>query len=91
LRQFFEVVSPKCGDPEDANDDNTIVSVDVPRHQQTLHTVDHDKCMCTFGVWQDCVSPCRHAIAVYRLHKGRDLTYVKSELLHEYHKFAYFK
>jgi hypothetical protein len=35
--------------------------------------------------------PCRNGIAVYRLHKGRDLTYVKSELVHEYHKFAYVK
>ena len=35
--------------------------------------------------------PCRHGIAVYRLHKGSNLTYVKSELVHEYHKYAYVK
>ena len=88
----FEVVSPEYRAPEDENNDDVIVGVDVLRHQQTLHMVNPDKLMvCNCGVWKDCMFPCRHAIAVYRLHKGRDLMYVKSELVHEYHKFAYIK
>ena len=69
----FEVISPEYGDPENENNDYVIVGIDVPRHQQTLHMVNPDKHMCTCGVWQDCMFPCRHAsIAVYKLHKGRD-------------------
>ena len=33
--------------------------------------------------------PCRHAMAVYRLHKGNDLMFVQSELVvGDYHKFG---
>jgi hypothetical protein len=46
----FEVVSPEYGDPEDENNDDVIVGVDVPRHQQTLHMVNPYKHMCTCGV-----------------------------------------
>ena len=54
--------------------------------------VNPDKRMCTNSVRHYCcMLPCRHGIAMYRLHKGRDLTSVKSELVHEYHKFAYVK
>jgi hypothetical protein len=28
-------------------------------------------------------------MAVYRLHKGNDLTYIQSELVGDYHKFGY--
>ena len=88
----FEVVSPEYGDPEDEeNNNDVVVGVDVPRQQQTLHMVNPGMSMCTCGVWQDCMFPCRHGIAVYRLHKGSDLTYVVSELVHEYHKYAYVK
>ena len=61
----FEVVSPE--DKENNND--VVVGIHVPRHQQTLHMVNPEKSMCTCGVWQDCMFPCRHGIAVYRLHK----------------------
>ena len=87
----FEVVSPDYGDPDDEDNNDVVVGIDVPRHQQTLHMVNPDKSMCTCGAWQDCMFPCRHGIAVYRLHEGRDFTYVTSELVHEYHKFAYVK
>jgi hypothetical protein len=39
----FEVVSPEYEDPEDKNNNNVILGVDVPRHQQALHMVNPDK------------------------------------------------
>jgi hypothetical protein len=46
----LEVVSPKYRDPEDKDNGNVIVGVDVPRHQQTLHML-----LCTGftkeGIW----------------------------------------
>ena len=39
----FEVVSPEYGDPEDENNNDVIVGIHVPRHQQTLHMVNPDK------------------------------------------------
>jgi SWIM zinc finger len=89
----FEVIASDYEDPEDDDNDNdiVIVGVDVARHHQSLHMVKPDQQWCTCGAWQDCMFPCRHGIAVYRLHKGTDLTYVTSELVHEYHKFGYVK
>ena len=85
----FEVVSPEYGDPEDADIGDIIVGVDVPNVQLNLHMVKPEQRWCSCGAWQDCMIPCRHAMAVYRLHKGNDLTYIQSELVGDYHKFGY--
>jgi hypothetical protein len=87
----FEVVSPEYGDPEDDKVDDIIVGIDVPKNQQNLHIVKPEKGWCSCGTWQDCMIPCRHAMAVYRLHKGNDLTFIQSELVGDYHKFGYVK
>ena len=45
----FEVVSPDYGDPEDDDNNDVVVGVDVPRHQHTLHMVNpamHHRCTC---------------------------------------------
>ena len=87
----FQVVSPEYyRDPEDDEIvDDIIVGVDVPTHQLTLHMVKPEQRWCSCGAWQDCMIPCRHAMAVYRLHKGNDLTFIQSELVGDYHKFGY--
>jgi len=54
------------GDPEDDKVEDIIVGVDVPRHLQNLHIVVKPECRwCSCGTWQDCMIPCRHAMAVY--------------------------
>ena len=35
--------------------------------------------------------PCRHAMVVYRIHKGNAFTFILSELVGDYHKFGYVK
>ena len=77
----FEVVLPEYGDPQHDKIDDIVAGVDVPMHQLKLHMVKPEQRWCSCGAWQDCMIPFRHAMAVYQLHKGNDLTFVQSELV----------
>jgi len=63
-----------------------------PAHgHMSVHVVKPDLQWCSCGVWQDVMYPCRHACAVYRKWKEKEVDYILSDLVPAYYKFGYVK
>ena len=82
----FKVTSSEYG----ATADDIVLSVAhvSPMQQQSIHVVKPGVQWCSCGAWQDCMSPCRHACAVYRKCKEVDLNYVFTNLVDKNYTFV---